>query len=842
MQGYTAQAQSSLNSKFGFKPFMTNSSIPSFSQHRKLLDPEFEAPQPLTTAGSQGSCEDITPAATKSSWDAPENRFGYGKEEGSNADEISTVKRIQMGFALKKEDVAIHTEFPTSVLIDTKASSMEMAIPHLSTTAMISHVEDKGPVKVYQGLGDMEDMEDMGGNWCCGMADRYRGLCKQHDCVIFKNFHNALVLNSASPEFTQPCSSTSCQDSLNDKSSASESDEEVPVTGSEQREAFEKQREDDKLPTYQPIDSTPISEFLQQLSPNDHVTNRSSHVEAGDRGSIERNSSSASSSCANSDLSANSGAEVDGEGRRVNGKETTVWKLKGPLKSPEDTPLVENKARRSKLEKGDSSGKNKEFNKWDLDIIETSSRPRQLGKPPDFFDVTKRNEDGGVVAAISSVKSLSASECGDDDQRVNGKFITTRSSSSSEPLNRSASMNGSHVSHSDSEDEEELDQTRATRAFSPESDADLARSDSEGEMVKSKASNYLEESDYNGASAQSDHSPSESPDDNSPRELLSEFSRASSTKSNVRRFLSTSATSIDLTRSIDTTCSTQSPYEYNIWEEPSDSGRYGYPMSSANLRPAPQKSSMHIEVREPEKVDGACNPDIEGQASVYDYGLEKLAGYIRSASVNARKRRASVTSSESDHSKISLSRESSFDYFVDFFEAQTNLDPEARAVADLLVSAHIEAKMVEFSPGSSSNLKRMSSLLSSSSLRSDKSVEVVAKEETWESNKSIQTLENSGEGTEQIVENATHASLDKHFSSFKFGQKKYPAGEFESITTLEVVPESPPSDSGLSPSRRKYSKRFNEMIANTPEPSPICQKFLKEIGKHDFLNLVLISF
>ena len=351
-------------------------------------------------------------------------------------------------------------------------------------------------------------------------------------------------------------------------------------------------------------------------------------------------------------------------------------------------------------------------------------------------------------------------------------------------------------------------------------------------MVKSEASNYLEESDYNGASAQSDHSPSESPDENSPRVLMSEFSRASSTKSNVRRFLSTSATSIDLTRSIDTTCSTQSPYEYNIWEEPSDSGRYGYPMSSANLGPAPQKSSMHTEIREPEKVEGPCNSDIEAQDSIYDYGLEKLAGYIRSASVNARKRRASVTSSESDHSKISLSRESSFDYFVDFFEAQTNLDPEARAVADLLVSAHIEAKRVEFSPGNSSRLKRMNSLLSNCSLRSDRSGEVVAKEESsWESNKSVQTLENSREGTEQIVENATLASLDKHFSSFKFGQKKYPAGEFESITTLEVVPESPPSDSGLSPSRRRYSKRFNDIISNVPEPSPICQKFMKEIGK-----------
>jgi hypothetical protein len=680
VQGYAAQVQSPVSSGFGFKPFMTNSAIASFSQHRKLLDPEFEAPQPVRSTADSG--EDII----ESSWDmAPKDRFGYGKVEGgSSADQ--SVKRIQMGFALKKEDHMgmAHSELllPTSSLIDTKASHMEMAIPHLSTTAMVSHVEDTGPVKVYQGLGDMEDMEDVGGNWCCGMADRYRGLCKQHECAIYKNFHNALVeLHNPNPQ--PPCSSSSSPASESDDDSA------AAAVGSHSSEEIIH-----KAPTYQSLDSTPISEILQQVTPDDHASN--CHLEAGDRGSPQRNSSPARST--------NSGAEVAEESeRRV--KESAAWKVKA--RSPDDTP-----PRRS-------SGRKK----WEL---EASARPRQLGKPPDFFDVTKRNEDGGVVAAISSVKSLSASECSDES----GQFRR------SEPLNRSASMNGSHVSRSDVEDEESA----------------RSSSDSEGEMA-------------------------------------SEFSRASSTKSDVRRFFSTRAISIDLTRSIDTTCSTQSPYEYNLWEDPTD--RYEH-----QIRPAPRPQ---IKPREPAKVP-----------EVYDYGLEKLAGYIRSASADARKRRAS--SSESDHSK--LSRESSFDYFVDFFEAQTNLDPE---VANLLVSAHVEAKRVEFS---------MSSLLSSaSSLRSDKSVDA-------ESSKSIQTLENAGDGAEQIVENATHAaSLDKHFSSFKFGQKKYPAGEFESITTLEVVPESPPSDSGLtSPSRPRHSKRFNDiLISNLPSPLS-CHKFLNEIG------------
>jgi hypothetical protein len=68
-------------------------------------------------------------------------------------------------------------------------------------------------------------------------------------------------------------------------------------------------------------------------------------------------------------------------------KELAAWKVKA--RSPEDTPPRRLSGRK----------------KWEL---EASARPHQLGKPPDFFDVTKRNEDGGVVATISSVKVQNA--------------------------------------------------------------------------------------------------------------------------------------------------------------------------------------------------------------------------------------------------------------------------------------------------------------------------------------------------------------------------------------------------------------------------------------------------
>lgn len=112
---------------------------------------------------------------------------GSAEEPSSNGEQKNVIKRTQMGFALKEEDVAL----PVGSNAEGPPSNTETNTKSPRLTAL---VVGKGPVKIYPGL---TDMEDMGSSWCCGMEYQYRSMCKQHECGIYKNFHDALVMSNA---------------------------------------------------------------------------------------------------------------------------------------------------------------------------------------------------------------------------------------------------------------------------------------------------------------------------------------------------------------------------------------------------------------------------------------------------------------------------------------------------------------------------------------------------------------------------------------------------------------------------------------------------------------------
>lgn len=182
------------------------------------------------------------------------------------------------------------------------------------------------------------------------------------------------------------------------------------------------------------------------------------------------------------------------------------------------------------------------------------------------------------------------------------------------------------------------------------------------------------------------------------------------------------------------------------------------------------------------------------------------------------------------------SRESSFDYFVDFLDSQPDLDLDGCGLTDALVSAHREAKKLENSPGANNNLrfiKRLDSRLSNNSLISDKSFESratdMSSDSSWESGKNrSQPLDAACQVMEQIVENANALSHGRHLSSFKFGQKK-------TSSDLEPGSVSPAeSDYGPSPVRSKHSK---ELSIATSDSS---QKSAKHYGKTQFSRNYLL--
>ena len=124
---------------------MTNNSIPSFntsissSLHRKLQQTDGEPP--ASSADNNEKHEDMKLAAMKES-----------SEESSHVDQKNTVKRIQMGFALKKEDVSTASHSWMSHASESEAQQNRTKVSSKSPR-LTALVVSQGPVKIYQGLG-----------------------------------------------------------------------------------------------------------------------------------------------------------------------------------------------------------------------------------------------------------------------------------------------------------------------------------------------------------------------------------------------------------------------------------------------------------------------------------------------------------------------------------------------------------------------------------------------------------------------------------------------------------------------------------------------------------------
>lgn len=740
----------------GFKPFMTNNSIPSFnttaissSLHRKLH--QMETP------------ESVSPP-----------------EAVADGDQRNAVKRQQLGFALKKEDVRVGPEIEAQ-----PNSRMELGAKSPRMTSLIA---SQGSVKIYQGLGDIEDM---GANWCCGMDYQYRGFCKQHECGIYKNFHDALVASKAKPE-----------------------SESIPSDSLTSKEEPAKTLSDSKKVDIESADSA-VKSKMQQL--------KCSPVEEVDETIKKKKEPRKLPNSDPSEIILMSPVSVCES-------ETSEDGLPVVGKSPSSPPSKQSR-QPIRTVKAEAAVK-KDFN-WELDTLESPSRPL---KSPDFFQVSKRHGE----VAISRVQSFNASEFdGEETEAVDGQ--------PSHPH-----KDGTKVK---SNTDEKTPEAAAVPVSGPRSELERAMDRGNGgevaETVQQKESPRAPVEAPDTFNAEKSHIIPQKPGKlfpfvKSPKDggyYRRDVSMMSSKTSGVSRISSTSATSIDLTRSVDTTCSAHSQYDNALWDDPNYSGRFGDPLAGIPYKSiASLPLPLPIDVRCMEspgavRTEGGASaaPDSDMKTPKYNDGLEKLAGYIRSSDLNARKRR--IQPSSEDNSKMH-SRENSFDYFVDFLDSQPDLDLDGCGLTDALVSAHKEAKKLENSPGANNTLrfiKRLDSRLSNNSLISDKSYESratdMSSDSSWESGKNRgQPLDAACQVMEQIVENANALSHGRHLSSFKFGQKKTGSG------LLEAGSESPPESDygGPSPARRKHSKQLSNATSDSS------QKSAKHYGKAQFSRKYLM--
>ncbi|KAG0574426.1 hypothetical protein KC19_VG261900 [Ceratodon purpureus] len=287
----------------------------------------------------------------------------------------------------------------------------------------------------------------------------------------------------------------------------------------------------------------------------------------------------------------------------------------------------------------------------------------------------------------------------------------------------------------------------------------------------------------------------------------------------VSRISSMSATSIDLNRSTDTTCSADSQYDNAFWGDASTNGTFR-PWNSkreAEMTPAvaPTRSSLKVEPAHAQEssVVGTQEPAADtaalgdGRMPRYSDGLEWLTSYMKTASQSACKKRG--LSDDQSSSQAS----GCFDYLVDFLESQ-------QSITNVLVSAHDQTLKNDFALSVAGNMapKRLdaSKVSNNTPMLSSRSIESrithLGSEASWELGKSrsVQTLGATGKVMDQISEKISSLSFDspKHLSTFKFGLKKTTVGAFETITSSDQVPpDCKPNDSISARSSRAVSER-----------------------------------
>lgn len=276
----------------------------------------------------------------------------------------------------------------------------------------------------------------------------------------------------------------------------------------------------------------------------------------------------------------------------------------------------------------------------------------------------------------------------------------------------------------------------------------------------------------------------------------------------VSRISSNSATSIDLNRSTDTTCSTHSQYDNAFWADPPINGTFRpwNPNREAEMTPsvAPTPQLEQAHAQEPSALNTREPATDASRMSRYNDGIERLTSYMKTASQSARKKRG--MSDDLSSSQAS----GCFDYLVDFLETQ-------QSITDVLVSAHDETLKNDLAnsvaAGNMTPKRADSKLTNDMSVMSNRSIESritdLGSEASWESGKSrsVQTLGTTGKVMDQITEKVDSHSFDspKHLSTFKFGLKKTTVGAFETITSSDqVTAESQPNPPA---STRAFSER-----------------------------------
>lgn len=302
---------------------------------------------------------------------------------------------------------------------------------------------------------------------------------------------------------------------------------------------------------------------------------------------------------------------------------------------------------------------------------------------------------------------------------------------------------------------------------------------------------------------------------------------------------STSATSIDLSRSSDTISSTPSSASLESTHNGLNSGFQNLKSRSEIAQVSNGNKVVDVCSVEAQDVDKEARSVVRGKVNIKitenlysDAKLKKLAGYVRTVSLNARNQKG--TQDDQNGAEEILSHDGCFDYFMDVLASQKSLDPEMRephANTDVLASSHaLETSKGELSieVDNPAIMKHLDSRLTSTSSLSEKQTsfrvtDTANASSNWELNKEdlgcskpVPKLEVSGQSIGKIVEYANRLGSDtpKHLSSFKFGQKKTALGELENITTFEVGAEAMTLDSEQSISSACLS---NQSMKLAPE-------------------------
>ncbi|CAK9866185.1 unnamed protein product [Sphagnum jensenii] len=303
---------------------------------------------------------------------------------------------------------------------------------------------------------------------------------------------------------------------------------------------------------------------------------------------------------------------------------------------------------------------------------------------------------------------------------------------------------------------------------------------------------------------------------------------------------STSATSIDLSRSSDTISSTPSSASLESTHNGLNSGFQDLKSRSEIAQVSNGNKVVDVCSVEAQDVDKEARSVVRGKvnikitANLYsDAKLKKLAGYVRTVSLNARNQKG--TQDDQNGAEEILSHDGCFDYFMDVLASQKSLDPEMRephANSDVLASSHaLETSKALVVSGTMTLAEATDKILFCSSIVHDlvyAAVALVGENDTENKNATLLIGSKPTSLDHDLLSDPTHSNhlQEPKFSSYNdlknVGELLQPSTETEAMN-LDNHKQRPVTEYSLDllSKERKLTKDDELLLMISPPPDKL---------------------